>query len=486
MKSWFYSLLILAATVSPIWAQTDLVKQDAELNSAKADLEEGRKARDMVVAQRWQDRKVQNEEREALTEKLAEMREKLDAAAVEKNRMFEDVRAAREEVARLKTEAETARMAFFALGDQTARVEPMEKILQQGAPFEIPERLQKLNALRQSLASQKDDPGRTAGKVLYAALDEMWKSRKVIREEAELVFGGKESVRGERVRMGFLGGVQYTQTAQKSALLLPQAGEKGRVFSWQSNLSPVLQQAIGKTFFAKSDSQVMLLPVDVLLSTTLSAQMAEQTEMGWQEQFWKWMKDGGYLMYAILGLGVLALVLMLERLIVLAIRGSYSSKVLRKVMKLAESGDVDAARLEAAKLRGAMGRVVQAIFRHPEGGRASAEKALEEVFVREVPALERRLGTISVLGASAPLLGLLGTVMGMIQLFEIITLYGTNDPKMLAGGIAIALITTEGGLIVAIPVQLLHSWTSNRVDNLVNKLESTSLQLLNHLWIKPQ
>ena len=68
------------------------------------------------------------------------------------------------------------------------------------------------------------------------------------------------------------------------------------------------------------------------------------------------------------------------------------------------------------------------------------------------------------IAATAPLLGLLGTVMGMIELFDVITMHGTSDPKLLAGGISIALVTTEAGLIAAIPLQLIHTFLVNRAD----------------------
>lgn len=116
--------------------------------------------------------------------------------------------------------------------------------------------------------------------------------------------------------------------------------------------------------------------------------------------------------------------------------------------------------------------------------RAAAEKAIEEVFAAESPSIEKRLSSISVMASTAPLLGLLGTVMGMIELFEVITMHGTSDPKLLAGGISIALITTQAGLMVAIPLQLLHTFLSNRADQLIGKMEKIGLTLLNRLWSK--
>ena len=116
--------------------------------------------------------------------------------------------------------------------------------------------------------------------------------------------------------------------------------------------------------------------------------------------------------------------------------------------------------------------------------RAGAEKSLEELFAGEVPKIEKGLSWISVFASTAPLLGLLGTVMGMIELFDVITMHGTSDPKLLAGGISVALVTTEAGLIVAIPLQLLHTFLVNRADALRGRMEKAGLAVLNALWIK--
>ena len=88
------------------------------------------------------------------------------------------------------------------------------------------------------------------------------------------------------------------------------------------------------------------------------------------------------------------------------------------------------------------------------------------------------------MATTAPLIGLLGTVMGMIQLFQVITMHGTSDPKLLAGGISVALITTEAGLIVAIPLQFLHTFVSNRVDAIRSRMEKAGLAVLNSRWLK--
>jgi biopolymer transport protein ExbB len=109
---------------------------------------------------------------------------------------------------------------------------------------------------------------------------------------------------------------------------------------------------------------------------------------------------------------------------------------------------------------------------------------VKEVLLREVPRLERHLTTLSVLAAAAPLLGLLGTVSGLIAMFQVITQHGVNDPKLLAGGIGEALIATETGLLIAIPTLLGHNFLANRVDRIVADMEFYALKALNRVWPK--
>ena len=156
----------------------------------------------------------------------------------------------------------------------------------------------------------------------------------------------------------------------------------------------------------------------------------------------------------------------------------------RRAIKALAAGDVQGARALAGKSHGKVGKVLKSVLGKNFQSREAAEKSIEELFAAEVPKIESGLNWISVFASIAPLLGLLGTVMGMIELFDVITLHGTSDPKLLAGGISIALVTTEAGLLVAIPLQLLHTFLVNRADALRGRMEKAGLAVLNALWIE--
>lgn len=482
---------VLCAAPSVTFAQQDnidAVKKRAELNSAKADLEEARKKRDMAVAARWKDRETANQEREMFNEKYNENKEKVDALMSERARLFEDVRVAREDLAQVKLQAEKARAEYLSLAAGPERLETLAKFQEQGIPFKVAERVEAQNKVKKEMGLYRDDPLRIAKSILNVAKSEMAFTREIQMEQAELMFGSSVA-EGYRLRMGGLFAMQMANSAldsagnRPSALMLPVAGEKKRVYSWQENLTPETKSQVSAVFNNAKDSAFVQMPVDVLLSTELSSELANHQETTWKDELQTFFKNGGILMYPIVTLFALGLLIVVFKLLWLLICG-FGGLGAHRTLKALAAGDIEKARSQVTKSHGKVGKVLKTILTKEYGGRAAAEKALEELFSAEVPKIESGLTWVSVFAATAPLLGLLGTVMGMIELFDVITMHGTSDPKLLAGGISIALVTTEAGLIVAIPLQLLHTFLANRADALRGRMEKAGLAVLNALWIR--
>jgi len=173
--------------------------------------------------------------------------------------------------------------------------------------------------------------------------------------------------------------------------------------------------------------------------------------------------QGGYVGYIILGLGAIGLLVALWRLLMLLVVEAGVRAQLRKP--------------EKPSSRNPLGRVLTAADNR-DLELEQLEMHMDEAIMREVPRLERGQNLIKLLAAVAPLLGLLGTVTGMIGTFQSITLFGTSDPKLMAGGISQALITTVFGLIVAIPLLFSHSLLSSRSRALLMILQQKSLGML--------
>jgi biopolymer transport protein ExbB len=175
--------------------------------------------------------------------------------------------------------------------------------------------------------------------------------------------------------------------------------------------------------------------------------------------------QGGVVGYVILALGLLGLLLALWRLAWLQRTGF---RVDRQISDL-----------DNLKHDNPLGRVLGVIGSQPRLEQLDTlELKLDEAILKETPSLERWQGLIKLLAAVAPLLGLLGTVTGMIATFQAITLFGTGDPKLMAGGISQALVTTVLGLVVAIPLLFMHGLVAARSKALIQLLEQQSAGLI--------
>ncbi|WP_457676405.1 MotA/TolQ/ExbB proton channel family protein [Thiolapillus sp.] len=168
--------------------------------------------------------------------------------------------------------------------------------------------------------------------------------------------------------------------------------------------------------------------------------------------------------YIIIGLAAFGFLLALYRLIALGI----TSMKVRSQLKHADS----------PKKNNPLGRVLLSWHENQDADLETLERKVDEAVVKEVPKLQRGLSILKILAVIAPLLGLLGTVTGMIQTFQSITLFGTGDPKLMAGGISQALITTVLGLMAAIPLTFLHAIVSARSKALVQVLEEQSAGII--------
>ncbi len=171
------------------------------------------------------------------------------------------------------------------------------------------------------------------------------------------------------------------------------------------------------------------------------------------------IQQGALVGYLILALGIIGLLISLERLVTLTLA---SRKVTAQLRSSTPSDD------------NALGRVLAVYHENKNVDTETLELKLGEAIFKETPKLNRSLLFIQIISVVAPLMGLLGTVTGMIKTFQAITLYGTGDPKLMAGGISQALVTTVLGLSVAIPMVLLHTVVSGRSRRIVQILQEQS------------
>ncbi len=191
------------------------------------------------------------------------------------------------------------------------------------------------------------------------------------------------------------------------------------------------------------------------------------------------INSGGVIGWIIVALGIFALFLVLIRIFLLYSNSTNTQQLSDNVLRQIKDGNLNQAKKQCEGQPSAITRVINTTLRHLKDDRDHMESIVHEAILNESGPLDRFGSTILVIASVSPLLGLLGTVTGMISTFDVITEFGTGDPKLLSGGISIALVTTELGLIVAIPALLLGSLMSAWARNIKRDMEYTALRITN-------
>ena len=285
-------------------------------------------------------------------------------------------------------------------------------------------------------------------------------------------FQGKGVVPGGRLKEGtysVVGPVVYFARAEDDV-----AGIASREFgSTQPSVSSVgeLYDPLIAGFSANGSGT---LPFDMTLGAAIQIEEAKDT-------FAEIVKKGGKAMIAILTMAGIALLIALFKFIEISGVRRARPKDLAFIIDALNNGNSDEALNYAQKIKGPVGALLTAAVKNHHKDKDHVEEILYEKLIEAQPKLERFLPFIAVTAATAPLLGLLGTVMGMITTFKLITIFGTGDAKSLSTGISEALITTQFGLIVAIPSLIFHALLSRKSKGVLSSMERTAIGFINGL-----
>ena len=278
-------------------------------------------------------------------------------------------------------------------------------------------------------------------------LREMSQSGQVQRFQKQVVLPGGSIVDAEIVRVGVFNAItenfflQFVPDTQSLQVLARQPARR-----YQSMAKDLFALDAGYTTMAVDPSRGQIL--SLLIQAPGLAERINQ---------------GGLVGYVIIFIGLLGLALSLWRLLILRQDGQAINQQLTT---------------DIVSQDNALGRILSVHNEHDAIDTESLELKIDEAILKEVPKLEKYHSIIKVFAAVAPLLGLLGTVVGMIVTFQALTLFGTGDPKLMAGGISQALVTTMLGLIVAIPLVFLHSVLTSWSGTLIEVLEEQSAGLI--------
>ncbi|MFA6163413.1 MAG: MotA/TolQ/ExbB proton channel family protein [Methylobacter sp.] len=193
------------------------------------------------------------------------------------------------------------------------------------------------------------------------------------------------------------------------------------------------------------------------------------------------IKSGGWMMLPIILCSIGAMGIVAERFWSLQRKKILPPELVPQVWKLYREKKLDDATLRHLRNSSPLGCILAAGLANSHHGRKFMKECIEETGRKVAHDLERFLNTLGTIAAVGPLLGLLGTVFGMIEIFSSLMLHGSGDPSVLAGGISVALITTAAGLTVAIPSLIFHRYFERLVDDYVVSMEEEALKLIDIL-----
>jgi biopolymer transport protein ExbB len=274
------------------------------------------------------------------------------------------------------------------------------------------------------------------------ALDEMVESGKVVTFPGKIVTAAGNEIEQDVTRIGVFNAVsagRFLRNLPETGKLIEPGRQPGQRFQ---DMALELENA---------SSGIHAFPIDPT-SGSMLALLVQKPNL--KER----IVQGGLIGYVIIFIGFIGVLISLERLIVLVLTG----RKVQKQLKSKKPGD------------NPLGRIMQVYEDNPDIGTETLDLKLDEAILKEMPRIQRGLGALALLAAVSPLLGLLGTVTGIIETFQSITLYGTGDPRVMSGGISQALVTTVMGLLVAIPLLLFHSFLSSKSNALVQILDEKS------------
>jgi len=311
-----------------------------------------------------------------------------------------------------------------------------------------PERTAELNAFSEKMGQVTELPSVAEIEGLWFELQrEMTESGKIVQSKQIVLLQNGQEVEMDLIRIGTFNLVADGKYIQR-------INETGRIVEYPRQ--PSGRYMSGATSIAASAGALIPFTIDPIRGQLISL-------MGAAPNLTERVQQGGVIGYVILTLGILVVILAIGRFIYLLL---VDRKIQTQLSHLDTPGN------------NPLGRVLQVFQDNKSDNLEHLELKLGEAVLRELPPISRGLSFLKISAAVAPLLGLLGTVTGMIITFQAITLFGAGDPKLMAGGISQALVTTVLGLVVAIPTLLLHNLVNSKANKITQIIEQEAVALV--------
>lgn len=429
---------------------------------------------------RWNNRYQQNQEVTLLESQARQLETGYATIAAQLNRKQEDVlllgNVLDEEIKSLNDKKQ--QYTAFALQVRQVFEENAAK-LASDFPDAIAERTAQYSAITDELFRRKEDISAALSTFIDMKMERIALSRSQELTTRAVLFNDGIERTVWNLRFGTIFMIDIDKDSTAYQMLMHTGALQGQRYTWRTAVSETMYHDAMALVAAIQNSQPARVPLDVLQNGKIGTASDPTASNDRIARFKTWFGQGGLIMYPLFFCALLAIILALERFITLSSRSFFYRRSYNQLLPLIGKGAWAPAMAYCKKRGSSLTRAIEEILHRRTGSREQAEQHVKQILLGEVPSLEKRMSIIAALGATAPLLGLLGTVSGMITLFKVITETGTNDARILAGGIAEALITTQTGLFIAIPILLIHGYLSERLENILSHYNETVLEVFN-------
>lgn len=473
---------LCAALVNEAAPRKEVEAQVRELEVLKTYLAEARDSLQREIADRWRLKQRAVEQRVVDKEELGRLRQTQE-------RLFSELARIKEECFARERTLEDERKAVAEEKDQWGFViSSLDEVLRkeadripEGMPLFVEKRRANLEEVRRRFTATRS-PVSTLGDFVDYRVAILENGRRLSVDKQVVMPDEGEPVEMVLARFGYV--FAYGLSGDGTVYLVNQSGQLGadryKIEKVEATeLSEFIQTAVPQW---QEDRRIHGKAMLDVLQNVHSGLLVSGRKVKAASRIVSFFKKGGPVMVPLSLLALWGLVLVFIKLIQFSRKHKSNRNLYDQVAGMLSQKKNEEALDFATRHKGVVAKVVTTCLRHSRWTRSSAEKAVRELLIEEMPQLQKYLTTLAVIAGAAPLLGLLGTVTGMINLFTVITSYGTSDPKILAGGISEALITTQTGLSIAIPTLLLHNYLNNRLTHIQTEMEKHAIRILNRLW----
>jgi biopolymer transport protein ExbB len=463
--------------------KTEQVKKEREIAVLKNMLEDLQDSLQYETTKRYTLKQQFVEQREADKAEFDRLREQQEKVYNQYSQVKEEIFSREQQLTdeRKETAQKTDEWTIVksTLGDL---LQKEAAIVPQGFPSHIESRLSELEVVRHDYGSDKS-PASAISKFTQYKISHISEGSAARVEHVTLIPQETGPVHMDLARFGNV--FAYGADSAGNVYLVHQTGQIGAdrfavdrisslpLLSYINNVMPGWVRA------GKPSGTVM---VDVMQNDQTRLLLSGKKTTWWQDTY-ESFKQGGWVMIPLLLLPFWVVYLVVYKYLQIYLRKRRIKLLFHRTMKAADKDNFDELTEYLNKRNGAIVRIVKTCVDYRgRRSRQECERAIREIISREIPVINRGINTVAVIAGAAPLLGLLGTISGMIALFAAVTHYGTGDPKFLAGGISEALITAKTGLAIAIPSLFLHNWLRGSKETLLACIEENVSLILSRFW----